>query len=173
MSNAGPPDTYMHMGACDQICRHCGARFWYDEKIVSTRRRVDYHKCCNAGKARLEGQREYPQYIKDLFTNRHFMENIRAYNQIFAMTSFCAEIDNSINMGRGPYVFKISGQLYHRIGSLCPAPDKRPQFLQLYIYDTQNEVANHLQHFQRSGQGLRPDIVENLIELLDEHNELV
>ena len=121
MSNASPPDTYVHMGRCDQACRHCNAKFWYDERIVvGNSRRVDYHKCCSAGKVRLHDQGEYPQYIKDLFTNRHFLENIRAYNQMFAMTSLGAEVDNSINMGGGPYVFKISGQLYHRIGSLCP-----------------------------------------------------
>ncbi|PWA54926.1 hypothetical protein CTI12_AA429910 [Artemisia annua] len=112
----GPPDTYLHMGRCDQACCHYNARFWYDERVISGHRsRVDYHKCCNARKVKLHGQNEYPQYIKDLFTNRHFMENIRAYNQMFAMTSLGAEIDNSINMGGGPYVFKISGQLYHRI----------------------------------------------------------
>ncbi|GKC80298.1 DNA helicase [Tanacetum coccineum] len=39
---------------------------------------------------------------------------------MFAMTSFGAKIDDSVNKGRGPYVFKISGQIYHWIGSLCP-----------------------------------------------------
>lgn len=101
------------------------------------------------------------------------MENIRAYNQMFAMTSLGAEIDNSINMGRGPYVFKILGQLYHRVGSLCPEQNARPQFLLLYIYDTENEVSNRLETFQRSSHDLRADIVENLIEILDQHNELV
>ena len=140
---------------------------------MSSRRRPEYHRCCAGGKVKLESRSDYPDYIKELFRNRHFMENIRAYNQMFAMTSLGAEVDNSINMGRGPYVFKISGQLYHRIGSLCPEQNSRPQFLQLYIYDTENEVANRLESFQKSGQGLRADIVENLIEILDEHNELV
>ena len=101
------------------------------------------------------------------------MENIRAYNQMFVMTSLGAEIDTSVNMGRGPYVFKISGQIYHRIGSMLPEENENPQFLQLYIYDTENEVANRLETFQRSGHGLRADIVESLIGILDEHNELV
>ena len=72
------------------------------------------------------------------------MEHIRAYNQMFAMTSLGAEIDHSVNRGRGPYVFKISGQIYHCIGGMCPEPGKRPKFLQLYIYDTDNEVDNRL-----------------------------
>ena len=163
----------MYMGRCDQTCHHCKARFWYDERVSNSRRRAEYHKCCNGGKVKLDTRADYPEYIKNLFTDRHFMENIRAYNQMFAMTSLGAEIDNSINMGRGPYVFKISGQIYHRIGSMCPEQNGRPQFLQLYIYDTENEVANRLENFQRSGHGLRSDIVENLIGILDDHNELV
>ncbi|GKD72991.1 hypothetical protein Tco_1331273, partial [Tanacetum coccineum] len=58
-----------------------------------------------------------------------------------------AKIDESINAGRGPYVFKVSGQIYHRIGSLCPPPGEAPRFLQLYIYDTDNEVENKMRHF--------------------------
>ncbi|GKD66318.1 DNA helicase [Tanacetum coccineum] len=50
----------------------------------------------------------------------HFHKHIRAYSQMFAMTSFRAKVDDSVNKGRGPYVFKISGQIYHWIGSLCP-----------------------------------------------------
>ncbi|PWA38349.1 hypothetical protein CTI12_AA562730 [Artemisia annua] len=63
---------------------------------------------------------------------------------IIAMPVSGAEIDDSVNRGRGPYVFKISGQIYHWIGAMCPEQDKRPKFLQLYIYDTHNEVANRL-----------------------------
>ncbi|PWA51281.1 hypothetical protein CTI12_AA464730 [Artemisia annua] len=173
-SRQGPPTTYVHMGRCDRICRHCNALFWYAERIASNHRAApEYHRCCNAGKVRLERQYEYPQYIKQLFTDRHFLENIRAYNQMFAMTSIGAEIDNSVNNGRGPYVFKVSGQIYHFIGSMCPETGARPKFLQLYIYDTETEVANRLEKFQRTGDGLRADIVENLIGFLDEHNELV
>ncbi|GJT67769.1 DNA helicase [Tanacetum coccineum] len=50
--------------------------------------------------------------------------------------------DDSVNRRRGPFVFKISGHIYHWIGSLCPAPTDPPRFLQLYIYDIQNEVSN-------------------------------
>jgi hypothetical protein len=54
-------------------------------------------------------------------------------------------IDNSVNDGRGPPLFKICGQVHHRIGSLLPIDGTSPQFLQLYIYDTANEVQNRLQ----------------------------
>jgi hypothetical protein len=58
------------------------------------------------------------------------------------MTSMGAKINESINDGRGPYVFKISGQICHRIGSLIPAENRRPEHAQLYTYDTSNEIAN-------------------------------
>lgn len=90
----------------------------------------------------LRPQAEYPPYIRQLFMDRHFMENIRAYNSMFSMTSIGAQVDDSVNRGVGPYVFKISGQIYHWIGGLCPPDNIEPRFLQLYIFDTQHEVAN-------------------------------
>ena len=75
----------------------------------------------------------------------HFFENIRYYNSMFAFTSMGVNIIDSINDGRGPYVFKISGQLCHRIGSLLPQEGKRPEYAQLYIFDTQNELRNRMQ----------------------------
>ncbi|GJT61107.1 DNA helicase [Tanacetum coccineum] len=66
------------------------------------------------------------------------------------------------------------GEVYHWIGSLCPSEGDPPRFLQLYIYDTENEVTNRLRHFggDRSGN-LDQAIVEGLIGFLDKHNELV
>ncbi|GJS36348.1 DNA helicase [Tanacetum coccineum] len=135
----------------DQRCRHCGSSFWYGEclKGHSHNQRPEYHLCCRRGSIYMQPPREPPKYIKSLFGNKHFMENIRAYNQMFAMTSFGAKIDESINAGRGPYVFKVSDQIYHWIGSLCPPPEEAPRFLQLYIYDTDNEVENRMRHFDR------------------------
>ncbi|GJZ21434.1 DNA helicase [Tanacetum coccineum] len=46
--------------------------------------------------------------------------------------------------------------------------------LKLYIYDTENEVANRMRHFEGSTSGgLDPAILTALIHFLDEHNELV
>ncbi|GKE55634.1 hypothetical protein Tco_1494819 [Tanacetum coccineum] len=60
------------------------------------------------------------------------------------------------------------------IGSLCPEEGHHPQFLQLYIYDTQDEVANRMRNFIGHDEDtLNPEIVEGLIHVLDEHNSLV
>ena len=116
---------------------------------------------------------ECPEYIKGLFEDIHFMENVRAYNHMFSMTSLGAEVDDAINRGRGPYVFKVSGKIYHWIGSMCPALNKKPKFLQLYIYDTAHEVDNRLEHFNKRDKRLKREIVEKLKEVLDAHNKLV
>ncbi|GJZ56966.1 DNA helicase [Tanacetum coccineum] len=93
---------------------------------------------------------------------------------MFAMTSFGAKIDDSINIGGGLYVFKVFCQVYHWIGSLCPSAREAPRFLQLYIYDTKNEVENRMRHFGGiDNTNLDPEIVQGLIHFLDAHNELV
>ena len=62
---------------------------------------------------------------------------------MFAFTSMGGKVDDSINKkGRGPYVFRLHGQTYHKIGSLLPEPGAPPKFAQLYIYDTENETEN-------------------------------
>ncbi|GKA90433.1 DNA helicase [Tanacetum coccineum] len=113
-------------------------------------RRVEYHLCCGGGVIFMEQSSDPPAAFQEQLKNKHFMENIRAYNQLFAMTSFGAKIDESVNKGRGHYVFK------------------------LYIYDTNNEVSNRMRHFGGANDGsLDLQIVDRLIHILDEHNEFL
>ncbi|GKD14357.1 DNA helicase [Tanacetum coccineum] len=172
---SGPPSGYKHVGSCEHSYEHCSARFWYEERIKDCARsaRPKFHRCCMAGRVVIRTYQIYPVYIKLLLRDCHFLENIRAYNQMFSMKSLGAQVDESINIGRGPYVFKIFGQSYHWLGSLCPAEGGPPRFLQLYVYDTHNEVDNRLHHFGGDSSGLHGDIVEGLIELLNNHNALV
>ncbi|GKA33645.1 DNA helicase [Tanacetum coccineum] len=59
-------------------------------------------------------------------------------------------------------------------GSLCPPAEEPPRFLQLYIYDTDNEVQKRMHHFGGiDNSQLEPGIVECLIHFLDAHNESV
>lgn len=46
--------------------------------------------------------------------------------------------------GGGPYSFVLSGMNYHSIGSLLPVEGANPVYSQLYIFDTENEVANRI-----------------------------
>lgn len=81
----------------------------------------------------------------------------------------------SINDGRGPYVFKISGQLCHRIGSLVPSNGTKPEYCQLYIFDTENEVRNRMSVASRGGVSFQPSetIVTSLMTMFDCHNPIV
>ncbi|PWA52568.1 helitron helicase-like domain-containing protein [Artemisia annua] len=175
-TRAGAHADYKSFGRCDQICQHCHAVFWLEEKRTGlpVSAAPQYQRCCAGGRAYLRTYRHYPAYITNLFSDRHFMDHIRAYNQMFAMTSFGATIDNSINTGRGPYVFRVSGQIYHWIGGFCPANDDTPRFLQMYIYDTEHEMRHRLSHFDpHERQILREDIIQGLIQFLDDNNALV
>jgi len=64
------------------------------------------------------------------------------YNSVLAFTLLGAKVDESITRGIGPYSFRIQGEFYRKIGSLCPIKRQRPQFAQLYIYDTENQHQN-------------------------------
>ncbi|PWA64292.1 hypothetical protein CTI12_AA345630 [Artemisia annua] len=152
-TNQSASPVYEDLGDCTYTCRYCKAAFWYGERIKgnhSYSRQPQYHLCCKDGKVLMQPEPDPPEYIKNLLGDPNFIHNVRAYNQMFGMTSFGATIDSTINRGRGPYVFKVSGQIYHYIGSLCPTGDDDPCFLQLYVYDTQNEVQNRMNHFKVS-----------------------
>ncbi|KAL0319806.1 UNVERIFIED_CONTAM: hypothetical protein Sradi_5242100 [Sesamum radiatum] len=63
---------------------------------------------------------------------------------MFCFTSMDGKVDTSVQNGRGPLCFKISGDNYHRIGSLLPTPGRMNSFVQLYICNAENEVHNQL-----------------------------
>ncbi|KAL3652344.1 hypothetical protein CASFOL_002025 [Castilleja foliolosa] len=171
-----PKPTYFDDGDCEFVCEYCDAFFWFGERITGgpLHSRPRYSHCCKGGAVRLPFPLYPPAAFKHLFEDSHFMENVRAYNNMFSMTSFGARIDDAVNDGRGPYVFKVSGQVSHWIGSICPPTNDGHQFLQLYIYDTNNEVPNRLRFFNGSDQhSLLPAVVATLSETLKSCNEYV
>lgn len=69
-------------------------------------------------------------------------------------------------------MFRISGQNYHRFGSLLPADGQQSEFAQLYIYDTHNEVCNRMKPFMHSCKETVVDekVVRALINMFYESN---
>ena len=100
--------------------------------------RARFHLCCRGGKVHLPLLKDPPPFRAALLNpngdilSKYFLKSIRSYNSMFTFTSLGAKIDMSINKGPGPYVFKINGQVHHRIGSLLP---KRvsPRFMRSFI----------------------------------------
>ena len=58
------------------------------------------------------------------------------------MTSMGGKIDYGLMNRTGPYSFRISGENYHRIGSLLPSLRGKEKYIQLYIHDTEHELQN-------------------------------
>ena len=135
----------------DQIieCMVCKAKLWKKEALIckKVKNKTCFSVCCSYGKVQLPEFKEPPPEYINLFRSLHpksknFMKNIRCFNSMFSFTSMGGKIDKSINKGKGPYVFRLSGQNYHSMGSLLPNVGETPKFSQLYIYDTENEEVN-------------------------------
>jgi hypothetical protein len=87
--------------------------------------------CCKNGKILLPNLPATPQELEVLLTSKEssavkFRDQICMYNSVLAFTSLSAKVDESVIGGRGPYSFRIQGELYHKIRSLCPAKGQRP-----------------------------------------------
>jgi hypothetical protein len=96
--------------------------------------------CCNHGKVRVPIAPDPPLLLRQLLNGTHtdsrgFREHIRRYNAALAFTSLGVRVDGTVNSGRGPYVFRIGGELCHFVGSLLPTQSAQPTYAQLYIYD--------------------------------------
>jgi hypothetical protein len=88
-----------------------------------------------------------PQELEIHLTNKDrsvvkFRDQIRMYNSVLAFTSFGVKVDELITKGIGPYSFRIQGELYHKIRSMCLVEGQHPQFAQLYIHDKESKYQN-------------------------------
>ncbi|XP_038685799.1 uncharacterized protein LOC119985580 [Tripterygium wilfordii] len=178
----GSETVTLNLGQPSYTCQFCGAIFWFSERLKSS---SNYHPvyslCCRQGRIKLPPFSEPPHPLKQLMDygrdrcSKLFRDNLRMYNSMFAFTSTGGKIDKEINRGQGPYVFKINGQNHPLIGSLLPLDGQRPQFAQLYVYDTENEVSNRVAALSRSALNVavQNDIVSQLIQMFDQVNHLV
>ncbi|KAK1394567.1 hypothetical protein POM88_013623 [Heracleum sosnowskyi] len=136
-----------------------------------------YSICCGKGKVQLPLLRETPPELLRLLTGggregQMFQREIRTYNNIFAFVSFGRDVDNSVNSGRGPFVFRIRGYTYHSIGSLFPPPGCTPKFAQIYMYDAQEALQYRLQ-FPGRENALTAATISSLSEMRERENTLV
>jgi hypothetical protein len=120
---------------------------WIKERSAKLNNHPQFSLCCENGKVLLPNLPATPQELEVFLTSKEsnavkFRDQIRMYNLVLAFTSLGAKVDESVTGGLRPYSFRIQGEFYHKIGSLCPAEGQRPQFAQLYIHDTKREHQN-------------------------------
>ncbi|XP_071726987.1 uncharacterized protein [Rutidosis leptorrhynchoides] len=177
-----PPGTqvsYHNQGPPSFKCMYCNATMWYEERSNKPKKTTSltFSLCCQNGKLLLPKLQDPPMLLKTLLdyttsSTAKFREQIRIYNSIFSFTSFGAKIDHSVNHGRGPYTFRISGQAYHKIGSLLPEDGGHPRYAQLYFFDTENETRNRMSAFigSETRKPLDEEITNDLITMLNEYS---
>lgn len=176
---AAANNTPLDIGDPDQLCGFCGAHVWMAE---FTGRHVGsspkgYSICCGKGKVQLPLLEVTPTELAALLTGssireRKFQQGIRMYNTIFALCSFGGKVDNSVNTGSSPYVFRVNDLTDHSIGSLLPPDGRTPKFAQFYMYDGQ-EVVEHRMNFPRNNASLDRVIVATLQDMLTRVNARV
>ncbi|KAK1380229.1 hypothetical protein POM88_026973 [Heracleum sosnowskyi] len=176
---AAANNIILDIGDPDQHCGCCAAHVWQAEYTgrPSGPGPKGYSICCGKGKVQLPLLQETPVELAALLggtTSRakKFQKNIRVYNIIFALCSFGGSVDESINNGSGPFVFRENDLTYHSIGSLLPPDGHTPKFAQFYMYDGQ-EAIEHRVNFPRGNSVLDPAIVATLQEMLSRDNALV
>ncbi|XP_044591984.1 uncharacterized protein LOC123270112 [Cotesia glomerata] len=133
-----------YIGPMNIICQHCLSRHFALEQVAN--KKNSFNECCRHGEVKLEPMPEPPVILKSLFEGTHeksrnFFDRIRNYNSSFSFASFNANLYNLSSQRRGPYCFKIQGQIYYQMNTaLYPPIDETPSYGQLFIVDT-NEAA--------------------------------
>ena len=130
--NEGRPLRY-YIGEMNIVCHHCQALRFSSEPL----------NCCHNGKVSLPPLNEYPAILRQLFDEENheavnFRKNIRNYNSAFALASFGANIRPP--PGRGPYCFRLQGQIYHYATNLHPNGEDERKYGQLYIIETNEAI---------------------------------
>jgi hypothetical protein len=97
---------------------------------------------------------------------KYFRENIRYFNSHFSFTSLGVTLDPRVSIAArtGVYTFQACGGLYHTLDDLVPA-DNGPRHLQLYIYDTDENLI----HRAKRSPDLNIEVIRKILGILG-HN---
>jgi len=155
------------VGKLEKICMKCGSNLFPCESN---------NVCCNNGKIELPRYPCPPEVLLELLENRntnsaHFFANIRNYNNAFSMTSLGCNEEFCNNL-----TFKVCGKVCHKIGSIFPAREDDPRFLQLYFMNN-GECEAEKRLFNTSATLKKPNlnifIIKKLQDMLHLENRYV
>ncbi|KAF9472798.1 hypothetical protein BDN70DRAFT_909035 [Pholiota conissans] len=166
-------------------CGHCGALHWLAEKLAnSSNKNPRFSQCCMEGKILLSIIESPPEPLRNLLTSMDpksalFRDDMWKYNRAFAFTSLGVSEDDTINWTqpdehghsrpKGPPVFRICKELYHRSGALLPDEGKIAIYSQLYIYEPRAALETRA----KNNPTLDPVILRDLQAMLLEYHQYV
>lgn len=153
------------VGDMDKKCVYCSARLFAGEFSDDSAT-----MCCHKGKVKLEPIKvceELQNLIEqnDDFT-KNYLENIRQFNNALAFASI--HIKSVDIPGRGPYCFKLHGQVYHMVGSLQPPAGVAPSYAGLFVVDFDTALQHRV--VNEANKNCCEEIMVTLQTMLDTHN---
>jgi hypothetical protein len=87
-----------------------------------------------------------------------------------ALASFVASGMSPLQ-GRGPYTFRLHGQVYHKVGTLHPSEGQAPRYGQLYIIEGDQAIEHRLAH--RNNEKCKREVLTLLTTVLERVNPFV
>ena len=153
-------------GTMSCICSFCNARYWNGEKNS----RGKYSTCCQDGRVRLP-KFQTPPLLQELLggqtqRSKKLLEKARAFNTKLSCASI-SMTSHDFPSTRGTPTFRVSGSVYHNIGSILPNTDTVPKFLQCFFYETTG-LDNDFRFTDFEHQMLR-----DVLDFLKQHNPII
>ena len=118
----------------DVVCPNCHALHFSCEKLTnSSNVNPKFGICCLQGQIQSPPISQSPPLLHQLLNSstphtQNFRDGIHQYNSAFAFTSVAMEVDNTVLNSRGPYSFRMHGEMYHKMGSLLPRDGQQPAY---------------------------------------------
>ncbi len=156
----------------NDVCSGCDALMFKKE----LHRGSVYSLCCGYGKIKIPDIKPSPALLEKLLTednnsSKEFRTNIRCYNSALALSSIGVELGETFKFDtRGPWTYKISGQVYHSLGTIFPKTNSSPVFSQLYVYDREHELTNRQ---KRNPDNMDEKTLKKLQDMMHENNPYV
>jgi len=98
------------LGSPEIQCKWCKAQVWIEERAEKSRplnESTEFPICCQKGYVDIPLLDETPKLLVSLLNgteprSKHYQQNIRAYNSMFAFTSLRGKVFSKLNNGNGP-----------------------------------------------------------------------
>ena len=146
----------------------CGALLWEEEIKGPERNLKTMTPCCADGQVRVPKLPDPPEPLQSLLNggSTAFKNHIREYNNALAMASQTGDITK---FDQGPSMFKINGEMRHRVGSILPQDGQEQCFAQIYMLDEELAAQRRMGLFpEMSASTLR-----SLQNMMSQHNPFV